>query len=483
MKRMLAVAGMVMWLVLQCAALAAEPAPVPAADPAASPAAELLKYAPPGAWAVLSVDFAAIRTGLLGDAPPSLTTATLVEWAIARPQAITVFALPAKAPLDDLRPSVCGFGKLGPADRPWLEWNLLQDSTKTILAGREAYTVPDGGPAFVFLDDQTIVWGDSAASLEAVLKAYDSPVGMGARLAELLKSGEGAAVRGAAAFPQDLKAMLSPEAAAEAPPFWLGMTGGALNVGVQKGLRANLRLLMANPADAANGAAMVAAVIESAKARMAAMPAQMADVSWPGQRASRLVLAKIKVQAAGAEVQFDLSLSEDEVKQLMQGFVSSLGRARDEAKKAVSRANLHNIGLGIAMHRAAHDDAYPPDLRALLTEGYLDDREMLLDPSDAKPVPVGGNGPPCSYEYIGQIPRGAPPDTIIAYTRKGIYPDGRNVLYEDVAVMWVPEADLHDPQGDPRKSLRASYQALMDSCGPDMAEEQKARLKVFFEVE
>ena len=483
MKRTLAVVGVVVWLAAYSTVLAAEPAPALAGEPAASPAAELLKYAPPGTWAALAVDCAAIRTGLLGDAAPMLTTATLIEWASARPQAITVFALPAKAPLDDFRLSVCGFGKLGPGDRPWLEWNLLQDATKTILAGREAYTAPDGGPAFVFLDDQTIVWGDSAASLEAVLKAYDSPVGMGARLAELLKSGEGAAVRGAVAFPEDLKAMLGPGGAAQTPPFWLGTTGGALNVGIQKGLQANVRLLMGSPTDAANGAAMVAAVIQSAKARMAAMPAQVADASWAGQRASRLVLDRISVQALGAEVRFDLSLSEEEAKQLVQDFVLALGRARAEARKTVSKVNLHNIGLGIAMYRADHDDAYPPDLGALLTEGYLDGKESLLDPSDVKPVSVGKDGLPCSYEYIGTIPRGAPPGTTIVYTRKGIYPDGRNALYEDFAVMWVSEADLHDPNGKPRMSLRVSYQALMDSCGADMTEEQKARLKVFFEVE
>ena len=77
----------------------------------------------------------------------------------------------------------------------------------------------------------------------------------------------------------------------------------------------------------------------------------------------------------------------------------------------------------------------------------------------------------------------APPQTIVVYTRKGLYPDGRNVLCVDGAVLWVTEAALHAPAGgDLRTSLRASYDAVIAAAGGTLTEAQKAKLKEFYEI-
>jgi hypothetical protein len=159
--------------------------------------------------------------------------------------------------------------------------------------------------------------------------------------------------------------------------------------------------------------------------------------------------------------------------------VTSLREAheREQQKWAVAD-NLHGIGLGLAMYRSDHHGQYPPDLSVVVNAEYLGSTDLLLDSSDTQPVPVGPKGVKCSYEYVGPIPMSTPHETIIAYTRKGIYPGERIVLYEDLAVAWgVTEADLHDPNKPARESLVASYKGLVAAWGGELTAEQSARLK------
>jgi hypothetical protein len=72
----------------------------------------------------------------------------------------------------------------------------------------------------------------------------------------------------------------------------------------------------------------------------------------------------------------------------------ALARAREEAKRSLCRANLHNIGLGLQMQRetrkGAWAQAYEPDRVAnqycnafgrILGEGYIDDNGIFSCPS------------------------------------------------------------------------------------------------------
>ncbi|MCK4376317.1 MAG: hypothetical protein KAX19_13355, partial [Candidatus Brocadiae bacterium] len=159
----------------------------------------------------------------------------------------------------------------------------------------------------------------------------------------------------------------------------------------------------------------------------------------------------------------------------------ALSRARGEAQKSVGRANLHNIGLGIAMYRADNDE-YPQSLEDLY-DWYVDAEEIFVDPVDTAPVQRGDLGLRYSYEYVGRIPSEVPASTIICYSRKGVHPGGRNVLYVDMAVMWVSEEDLHDPLGGARTSLRQSYDAVVAALGDQLPPERDAELREFYEIE
>lgn len=160
----------------------------------------------------------------------------------------------------------------------------------------------------------------------------------------------------------------------------------------------------------------------------------------------------------------------------------ALARARGEARKSMSKNNLHNIGLAIAMYRADHDDQFPPHLEVLLRVGYLEDETCFLDPADDAPVQRGEMGLNYSYQYVGPIPSNVPASTIICYSREKIHAGGRNVLHNDLAVMWVTEDQLH-ASGVGRGSLYDSYDAVVEAFGDELTEERKAELKEFYEIE
>jgi hypothetical protein len=159
----------------------------------------------------------------------------------------------------------------------------------------------------------------------------------------------------------------------------------------------------------------------------------------------------------------------------------ALASARMEARKSNSRNNLHNIGLCIAMYRSENRDELPPDLDTVI-QHYVGDREALLDPADAEARRLGPKAAPSSYQYVGPIARGVPAEVIICYSRKGLYPDGRNVLCADCVVAWVDEEELRATALDTRRSLRSSYGAVIQAFGNELTEERRAQLKAFYEV-
>jgi hypothetical protein len=159
--------------------------------------------------------------------------------------------------------------------------------------------------------------------------------------------------------------------------------------------------------------------------------------------------------------------------------VPATARAREEARKAASMNNLRQIGLAVMMYAQDHDDEYPPDLTALVTDGYLDER-VLVDPADEAPP----GDPPCSYVFIGPVPDGFPPAAIVCYVRKGVRAEGRNVLCRDTAVTWADEGVLRER--DPnfaRVSLAASYAAVVEALGNNLTPEVDKRLREFYEIE
>ena len=151
-----------------------------------------------------------------------------------------------------------------------------------------------------------------------------------------------------------------------------------------------------------------------------------------------------------------------------------------ESRRSVSVTKLYHVFLAVGKWRQAHDGNYPPNLRALFDAGYIDEA-TLVDPADK--TPPMRDGIKCSYEYVGLVPTNIPAETIIAYNRKDIFKDGRNVLSNDGAVFWQSEEHVADPKGLEHPSLPASYKAVVKAYGKDLTDEINARLKKFYEIE
>ena len=164
------------------------------------------------------------------------------------------------------------------------------------------------------------------------------------------------------------------------------------------------------------------------------------------------------------------------------GGATALGDARAQAKRSASQSNLHQIGLAIYMWQAEHGEAGPPDLLAVVASDYIDDpAKVLVDPNDQNPRPIGSAGLKTSYEYVGSVPAKASPEVIIAYTRKGVWPEGRNVLFVDGAVAFMTEAQLQG-RAPARSTLQQSYDAVVAAYGSGLTPADKARLQKFYEV-
>ena len=160
------------------------------------------------------------------------------------------------------------------------------------------------------------------------------------------------------------------------------------------------------------------------------------------------------------------------------GMGGALEQAHGEARKTRDRVNLHNISIGIMLYVADEGGAYPDSLADLLDGGaYLDDPSVLLCPGDLTPGRLA-DGAPCSYEYIGALPAMPPAQVIVAYTREGIFPDGRNVLRADATIRWYGEQELSGPAG----LLADSYARVVTWLGDDLTEERDAELRSFYGI-
>lgn len=167
------------------------------------------------------------------------------------------------------------------------------------------------------------------------------------------------------------------------------------------------------------------------------------------------------------------------------GAAKFVSRAKDQARKQVALANLHCLGTAIQFYPHRYG-AYPDGLDVLYAQGTMGDncKSLLLDPLDARPLPLGESGMLCSYQYVGGVPGSIPEETIIAYSRKGIHTGERVVLYADRArtVEWVSETELHSGAQAGRHSLRASYEAVAGALGDKLTEQRDAQLREFYEV-
>ncbi|NQU76408.1 MAG: DUF3352 domain-containing protein [Planctomycetes bacterium] len=104
----------------------------------------------------------------------------------------------------------------------------------------------------------------------------------------------------------------------------------------------------------------------------------------------------------------------------------SLGQARALAKQSMSLSNIRQIGTGILMFEADHDEP-PADLETLVKADFIS-KQVLISPISNKKA----------YVYIG-LPSGAPMELILAYEDPGTHGhDKTAVLLADGRVKMMP---------------------------------------------
>ncbi len=122
----------------------------------------------------------------------------------------------------------------------------------------------------------------------------------------------------------------------------------------------------------------------------------------------------------------------------------TLGRARGQAKQAVSAANLRGIGKGCMIYAAENNDKFPPDLAKLVEIGCAGP-SMLMSPTSGRKVRLDSAGKPVGpfdYVYLGAGLKADdilnPYEFILAYEQPEINKlKGTNVLFVDCHVAWV----------------------------------------------
>lgn len=117
----------------------------------------------------------------------------------------------------------------------------------------------------------------------------------------------------------------------------------------------------------------------------------------------------------------------------------SLNKARGNAKRTISAANLNGVGKGIAIYKADNADLPPPDFAALVDAGYNSPKQ-LVSPMTGHAPPVFENGKlvgAVDYVYI-PLDDNADASLITAYEPLENYRgEGTHVLKASLAVQWV----------------------------------------------
>lgn len=135
----------------------------------------------------------------------------------------------------------------------------------------------------------------------------------------------------------------------------------------------------------------------------------------------------------------------------------SLARARSQAKRTVSIANLTGIGRAMYVYATENDDKFPPDLQTLVDSGAISEKSLRspLDESDAT----------SSYVYISGQSTEVDQRNILAYENPENYDYGGTVcLFADSHVEFLSIDEF-------RKALKETYDRLGREMPDDLGAE------------
>jgi prepilin-type processing-associated H-X9-DG protein len=127
----------------------------------------------------------------------------------------------------------------------------------------------------------------------------------------------------------------------------------------------------------------------------------------------------------------------------------ALHRARNQARRVTSAANLKQIGVALVLYANDHDGEFPTDLKNQDFLRYLRDSASKVLESPLKPKEFDGP----SYIYIAGQSAESPSNNILAYENPAFCREGLNVLFVDSHVRWMkPDEFLRE--------LEATYNRL-----------------------
>jgi prepilin-type processing-associated H-X9-DG protein len=126
----------------------------------------------------------------------------------------------------------------------------------------------------------------------------------------------------------------------------------------------------------------------------------------------------------------------------------ALARAREEARKAVCKSNLKNIGLCVMMYAQDNDNKLPEKLSQLYPE-YVKDLSLFVCPSSGKTIASADQiDTETPYVLVPGVALGGG-TAVLVYEKRGMHEGGTNVLFADGHVEWVSGDRLDQLIGNP----------------------------------
>jgi hypothetical protein len=365
----------------------------------------------------------------------------------------------------------------------------------------EGYAAIVGGRTILFGPDESVL----AALRRAYLEQRDTP--FGPELRDAITRFAGEPVYGGFVLPAGIAGRVPEGLAAEEinrmggdvpkiylwflflytgrfgdlPPWLKGGEGSSGSFGLGSRLRAQASFIHASAEDARQAYEEATKAIGQRRERLLAEAADWASYN-PTPQVLAAMFDAIRVTAHGSEVEFAVEFGLQEWEAFDFAFLrTTMGPHHETRQQTNDLYLIHRVGLAIQAYADENGGEFPPSLEFLYQSGYVEGDEFFISPVDGRLAARDRWQLLHRYEYLGSLGPGLLRPTIICYTRKGIYPDGRNILRADGAVGWVYETGFHNPEGT--GWFDESYRYLMRARGEKLTEEQKARAREFYEIE
>ncbi len=290
----------------------------------------LLGFAPPGAWAVLSVDAGALRSmpalknaPLAGPTQPEMSRLDNLLGA-------AFFLLPAKRPSED-PPPWCGVLAMKSGHHASTLQRLAGIKQRQDVEGLSAYVSERS--AVAFLDDDTLLLGSDVEALGAVIRTAHVPNGEPDKpLRDAAASVKKSAVFLAAAAPQGLGNALGRQAGRQLPDALLGARGisAGLTVSPRAELQASVR--MADPDQARNVSDALDQRLHMMNAQMQLFASGIEDEQMRAQFDAILsVYGSLKASAQGPNLRLTMSVDQEDLIKAAQALTGMMARMRPRA--------------------------------------------------------------------------------------------------------------------------------------------------------